>query len=335
MSLDADVIVDRRKLRRKLTFWRVLTLLLIVGGGAAAAVLFASEGIPWRGGHIARFTLSGFIGGTRHEVKTLDRIADSRNARALIVRIDSPGGTTAGSEALYDALRRVAAKKPVVAVVNTLAASGAYIAALGTDRIVVRRNALIGSVGVLYQWPEVSELLESLGVNIYEVKSAPLKAAPNYFEPPTAEARAVVEDLVRDAYGWFIGLVAERRGLDPQQTELVGNGRVFTGHQAMGLKLVDQIGGEDDAIAWLAASRGIAKDLPVRDWKPRGDGFGVEDLATRAISGALQRIGLGALASLFDPAVNPLARTGSLDGLLSVWHASRTGPGRQAPRAAP
>ena len=108
----------------------------------------------------------------------------------VIVHIDSPGGTTAGSEQLYDSLRAVAAKKPMVVVVDGLAASGGYIAAMAADHIVAQDTSLVGSIGVLFQYPNFTELLKTIGVKVEEVKSSPLKAAPNGFEPTSPEAHA-------------------------------------------------------------------------------------------------------------------------------------------------
>jgi len=334
MSFDADAIVDRRRLRRRLSFWRVLAVLGLLTGLIALGLVASGDRFGLRGAHIARYSVSGFIAGGRSEIETLDRMANNNGVRAVVVRIDSPGGTTAGAEALYGALRRIAAKKPVVAVVGTMAASGGYIAALGTDRIVARRNSLVGSVGVLYQWPEVTGLLGEIGVKVNEVKSAPLKAAPNPFEPATPEAVAVLQDLVRDAYGWFLGLVAERRNLSADEAGTVGSGRIFTGNQAVPLKLVDQIGGEEDAIAWLAASRGIDRGLPVRDWRPRNDGLGV-DFATRVLVWLLNKAGIGSLAGWLPLGGAPLGPAGSLDGLLSLWQAPGTDRGAEMLRAAP
>src|SRR5205814_6428227 len=167
------------------------------------------------------------------------KLAKSR-VKAVIVHIDSPGGTTAGSEQLHEALRRVAAAKPLVVVIDGLAASGGYIAAMSADYIVAQGTSLVGSIGVLFQYPNVSDLLKTIGVKVEEIKSSPLKAAPNGYEPTSAEARAAIEALVKDSYAWFRGIVKERRSMDDGLLEKVADGRVFTGHQALDLKLVDE-----------------------------------------------------------------------------------------------
>ena len=164
------------------------------------------------------------------------------------MHINSPGGTTAGSEQLYDALVRLKAKKPLVVVVEGLAASGGYITAIAADHIIAQQSSLVGSIGVLFQFPNFTELLKTVGVKVEEVKSSPLKAAPNGFEPTSPEARAALDALVKDSYAWFRGLVKERRGMDDASLEKVADGRVFTGRQAVELKLIDQLGDEKTAV---------------------------------------------------------------------------------------
>ena len=183
------------------------------------------------------------------------------------MHINSPGGTTAGSEQLYDALMRLKAKKPLVVVVEGLAASGGYITAIAADHIVAQQSSLVGSIGVLFQFPNFTELLKTVGVKVEEVKSSPLKAAPNGFEPTSPEARAAIDALVKDSYAWFRGLVKARRGMDDALLEKVADGRVFTGRQAVELKLVDAIGDEKAAVEWLVTQKNVKKDLPVRDYK--------------------------------------------------------------------
>ena len=184
-----------------------------------------------------------------------------------MVHIDSPGGTTAGSEQLHDALRKVAEAKPLVVVVDGLAASGGYMAAISGDHIVAQSTSLVGSIGVIFQFPNVSDLLKTVGVKVEEVKSSPLKAAPNGFEPTSPEARAALESIVRDSYAWFKDMVPTRRNLTGSALDQVSDGRVFTGRQAVDLKLVDELGDEQTAIAWLAKEKNIDAKTPVRDWK--------------------------------------------------------------------
>jgi protease-4 len=320
MSLDSDYLVDRRRMRRKVTFWRVLAFLAVLLAVLGLAVALGGRDL-FRAGQaqIARVKIDGVITGDQRTLDLLKRIRESNVVKAVLVEIDSPGGTVTGSEAVYSALREVAAKKPTVAVVDGLAASGGYIAAMGTDRIVARETSLVGSIGVLFQYPDVVGLLDKLGVKMEAIKSAPLKATPNPFEPTTPEQRAAVMSIIDSTYGWFKNLVTTRRGISGEQLAVVSDGRVWTGQQALPLKLIDEIGNEQTAIDWLAREKGLSKDLPVHEWKRQdvSGRFGLWSLA----AAALRQGGLSEAAAL----VGGLERAQDavrLDGLLTLWHPS-------------
>jgi protease-4 len=311
----ADHILDRSRLRRKLSFWRVLTVLAVVIALGAIAWRIGGASVSPTNKHIARVALSGVITGDRETLQLIERVGKSQ-AAGVIVAIESPGGTTTGAEKVYDELRRLAEKKPVVAVINSTGASGAYIAALGADRIVAHGNSLVGSIGVLFQYPNVTQALNTLGVKMEEIKSSPLKASPNPFQDSSVEARAAIEALVVDSYDWFRNLVRERRSLTEQELQVVADGRVFTGRQAVSVKLVDQLGTERDAIAWLENEKKIDKDLPVREWRrPSASGrWGVFSLASIA-----EVSGFPAVGALLRRAETTVEGA-SLDGLLALWH---------------
>jgi protease IV len=319
MSLDADAIVDRRRMRRKLTFWRVsaLTIALLALIAAAVALVPGSRLLP-RGDYIARIKVQGLIRGNQDRVTALERLGRSR-ARAVIVHIDSPGGTTAGSEQLYDSLRGLQAKKPMVVVVDGLAASGAYIAAISAEHIIAQDTSLVGSIGVLFQYPNFTEVLKTIGIQVEEIKSSPLKAAPNGFEPTSPAARAAIEAIVLDSYAWFKGLVKDRRKLDDAQLAAVDDGRVFTGRQGVGLKLVDSLGNEKTALAWLEKEKKVPAKTPVRDYslEPRFSELSFLHLA----AWTFEAVGLSAMAHRIEAwgAVQSIERL-NLDGLLALWH---------------
>jgi protease IV len=323
MALDADTIVDRRRMRRKLTFWRVFAILIVIGAvvavGAALRVPGTDVLTGQTSGSIARVTITGLIRGDQERVEALERLGKSR-ARAVIVHINSPGGTTSGSEQLHDSLMRLKEQKPLVVVVDGLAASGGYIAAVAADHIVALETSLVGSIGVLFQYPNVADLLKTLGVKIEEIKSSPLKAAPNGFEPTSPEARAAIESVVSDSYAWFKGMVKARRQLDDEMLQRVADGRVFTGRQGIPLKLVDELGDERTAIAWLAKEKNIDPKTPVRDYRLR-DRLGDLPFLHTAIVTSLDAVGLGSFARRFEEwgAVQAIERL-NLDGLLALWH---------------
>jgi protease IV len=317
MSMDAEAIVDRRRLRRKLSFWRVFSVLAliaaVVGLGLAATNRAA---VPVGQNHVARVSIDGFIGGSQATTDLLRRVGDARTVSGVVISVNSPGGTTTGAEELYRNIRRLAEKKPLVAFVDGTAASGGYITALAADRIVARETSLIGSIGVILQYPQVSGLLDKLGIGVEEVKSSPLKAEPSGFRPTSPEARQALQNVVNDTYEWFKGLVGSRRHFNPDELARVSDGRVFNGRQALALKLVDELGSERDAIAWLEREKGVKTDLPVRDWEPRRSpdfsfwtwaAFSAELLGFESLAPHLRRLGVS-------------IDTARLDGLLAVWH---------------
>jgi protease IV len=323
MSLDADYIVDRRRMRRKLTFWRVFAVVIAVAAIAGlASVLSGTQRFGEAGsGQIARITISGLIRGDTERVEALETLGKS-GVVGVIVHVDSPGGTTAGSEQLYDALRRLAEKKPTIVVVDGMAASGAYIAAMAGDHIIAMDTSLVGSIGVLFQYPNFTDLLKTVGVKVEEVKSSPLKAAPNGFEPTSPEATAALDAIVKDSYAWFRGIVQGRRHIEGDALDRVADGRVFTGRQAVGLKLVDEIGNERTAVDWLVKTKGIDADTAVRDYRLRSrlENLSFLHLGSVAI---LDTLGLHTLARQIEETgtLDSVDRL-NLDGLLALWHPS-------------
>lgn len=319
MTLSADQIVDRRTLRRRISLWRVIAFLAIAAaliGGIAA--LAGPDGLPgFKRQQIARISISGFITENRKQLEMIDEVAKSPAVRGVIVSIDSSGGATTGGEALYEALRRLAEKKPTVATMGTVGASAAYMAAIATDRVIARRTTITGSIGVIFQYPEIGGLLEQLGIDIEEIKSSPLKAAPSIFKPASPPAIAVIDGIVRDTYGWFVDIVAERRALDRSDALTLADGRIFTGRQALDAGLIDEIGGEEAALDWLA-SEGVDRALPVEDWRPSSDGRGFlsADLAILWIARQLGLAPDGLAGGVLGELVPERLK---LDGLLSVW----------------
>jgi protease IV len=284
---------------------------------ALIAMALAFRSFSGAGGqaHIARVKIDGLITGRQETLDILAEIEKSR-ASAVVLRINSGGGTTSGSEALYNAVLKLSAKKPVIAVIDGIGASGAYMTALGAERILSNGSAIVGSIGVIAQMPNVSRLLNTLGVNVEAIRSSPLKAMPSGIEPTTQEARAALEASVMDTYRWFRDLVGQRRSLTGEALDQVSDGRVFTGRQALGLKLVDELGGEKEAVAWLEKEKGIASNLRVVEYKPESQRSGIPGL------GLLHRLatmlGLPVPQMVDDAALGLLGPKG-LEGLVSVW----------------
>jgi len=313
----ADDLIDRRRLRRKVTFWRVAALLIL-----AAAVIGFSSWI-YRGDftgqaadHIAKVKIEGTITQDEELIKRLETIRKSPRVKGVILSIDSPGGTTVGGESIYEEVRKVAGDKPVVAEVGTLAASAGYMIASAADHIVARKTSIVGSIGVLIQYPDVSGLMDKLGVKLEEVKSSPLKASPSPFKPTNDDERAMVRKLILDSYDWFVGIVAERRKMTREQAQALADGSIFTGRQGLANGLIDAVGGEAEAIDWLK-SKGVDDKLDVVEWKDteRRGGFLFSKTMAKTIASAL---------GLPDAGGDVIHELGAdrlfLDGLVSVWH---------------
>lgn len=298
MALDVDALMDRRRLKRQVHIWRMLAILLAV---AAILAIGARAAIETRS-YVARITVSGVIVEDRKRNKALDEAANDADVKALIVVINSPGGTVVGAEQLYKRLQDVAKKKPVVVTMGTLATSAGYYIAVGADRIFAHEGTITASIGVIFQATDMTVLLEKIGIKVEAIKSGSVKASPNPFEKTSPEARAVIDALVKDSFDQFLGLVRERRKLNDDQVKAIADGRVVTGRQARALGLVDELGGEDEARAWLAREKKIARGLKVKDIDPK-DGFEWSELLG-GVFGWRREIG---------------ARL-ALDGLISLWH---------------
>ena len=302
MAIDADILTDRRRLKRRVFYWRTLAIVVAVALGIAAFGQFEGLGGLGRADYIARLSVTGVIVDDERRHQALARIAGDDNAKALIVRIDSPGGTVVGGEALHASIRAVAEKKPVVAVMGQLATSAGYMIAVAADRIFAREGTITGSIGVIMQTTEVTGLLDKLGIVTEAIKSGPLKAAPSPLEPMTPEVRRVTQALVSEIHQMFVSMVARRRPIGVEELRPLTDGRVFTGATAVKNGLIDGIGGEAEAKTWLQEEKNIAPDLDVREIKPRREVERWFDLLD-----TLHR------KTMFSERL-------TLDGLVSVWH---------------
>ncbi len=317
MSLETEAVLDRRRLRRKLGIWRSLAIIAVVAVLAAIAAFTADDGALIGKSQIARVTISGVISEDRRQLKMLRKIAKADHVKGVILAINSPGGTTTGAEALFEGIRALAQNKPVVAQFGTVAASAAYITGLACDYIVARSNTITGSVGVIMQWPELSGLLDKIGVKINEIKSGPLKAEPSPFKPIPPEAREISQEMIAEGQRWFIRLVEQRRNIKVDNVPGLRKGRVYLGRAALKYKLIDELGGEQKAIEWMVQRRQVAAGTKVVDWKPEN---------------TLEWNFAGATAAFFSDVIIATAREVgksttadgqvgalTLDGLVSMW----------------
>ncbi len=304
MSLETDLLLDRRRLKRRLLFWRGLTVLAVLAAIVVGARL--GEGAGGGGGdHVTRLTVSGIITDNRKLTERIAALAKNDHVKALVVAIDSPGGTVGGGEGIYRALSEVAEKKPVVAVMRGVAASAGYMIAMPASRIFARESTITGSIGVKLETAEVSGLMRTLGITAETFASGPLKDQPAVTHPTSPEGRAVLQGLVSDMYDQFVEMVAHGRKMEMATARRLADGRAYTGRQALRLNLIDAIGGEAEARAWLAAERQVPATLPIRDMPQQNLAERLLDPGGESILGNLWK-------SVFSQRV-------TLDGAWAIW----------------
>lgn len=324
MTMSADEIIDRRRLRRKLTFWRVAAFLVLAGLiFAIASASGAFERFTKRASdHIARVEIAGMITNDEDMLELLGKLKKRRQVKAVILDISSPGGSTVGGETLHKAVLELAKEKPVVTSVGTLAASAGYMIASASDHIIAHRSSIVGSIGVLIQYGDASELLDKLGVNIDAVKSSPLKAEPSPFSPASEAAKEMLAGVVADSYDWFVDLVAERRGFSPAKARQLADGSIFTGAQSLENGLIDEIGDQETARKWLVENRNISEDLKILEWEPDSEGSSAGFPNPAAFAAVARLLGLDIDKNAATQLQEYLSRRLFLDGLVSLMHTS-------------
>ena len=248
--------------------------LIALGVGAAVLVVFVvtiwlliavtDDGLPG-GAKVAVVEVEGIIGGdaargldTDGVIRVLGEYRDDPAVRAVVLRINSPGGVVAPTQEIFTAVRRLReAKKPVVASLGSVAASGGYYVAVAADRIYASPGTLTGSIGVVMQLANLEGLLKKVGVEYVVVKAGAYKDVGNMARAMTPEERRILQSLLDDVYDQFISAVADGRGLDPQAVRAFAEGRIYSGRQAQSLKMVDDLGGLEDAIEAAAKMAGL------------------------------------------------------------------------------
>lgn len=316
-SMNAQSLVERRKLRRSRSVWRALAVLLFVGVivGLLAQFTGVADRLVGRGEHVARVELDGFIDFDDPFIALLEDLEEDDDVKAVILEINSPGGVAVAGETIYTQLRALGETKPLVAVIEGIGTSAAYLAASASEHIVARNGSIVGSIGVLAQFPDVSELLDTVGVDMYEVRSGELKAQPSIFSPPSEEALAELEQLIASNYDWFVDQIEERRGLDGAVIRGF-EGTVFTGSRGVEMGLVDAIGGEDAAMAYLTETHSLDTEMDVLNRRP-------ERPMSLAGPTAMARLafGQGGQVTLDADGMREALRDAMLlDGILSLWH---------------
>lgn len=252
---------------KKMRFWRLIAVLLLVG-----AVIFLSGRDKNKlssssflgGGYIGRIHIDGMIIDEQDYSKKIRKLADDNSLKAVIVSVDSPGGTTVDSQRLYEALLKLKEKKPMVIQMENVAASGGYIVSLAGNHIIASGNTITGSVGVIMQSPEISGLMEKFGVGLNEIRTTSLKGEPSLYYPMSPAAKENLTAMVEDSYAWFKGMVKENRPkMSKKNFEVATTGAVFSGRQALKLGLIDELGSEEESLNWLKKNHKIDDKLEI------------------------------------------------------------------------
>jgi len=263
-KLFSDYLLDRKFLKRKLSIWRNIALVLI----AIFSINYISKKYsPSSIGsdYIATVELYGEIFDNDKRDKVLRSLAKNDKVKAVIIKIDSVGGDLYSSEKVYGLIKNISAKKPVVAVVESYAASGAYMAAMATNQIFAGNTSLVGSVGAISMTPDISELAKKIGIKVNVIKSGPLKAQPLPFEAITPEAKQHVQDLIDKSYKIFSSILLKERADAQHHLQKISSGAIFFGNESIELGLIDQIGDEENALDYLEKEKKISKSLPVKN----------------------------------------------------------------------
>jgi protease-4 len=299
MSFDTDMVIDRRRLKRRLIFWRIFGVLAVV---AALSSTFGQFDFVGNKEQIARLNIDGIIINDPLRDKKLDQISKASHVKALILVINSPGGTFTGGENLYHSLRKFSQEKPVVALMGGTATSAAYMAAIAADHIIAGHGTITGSIGVLLQTANFTELMNKVGIKSVIVKSGSMKAQPNPMEPFSDDARAVTASIIKDFFDIFVGMVIDRRKMDKSTAYKLADGRIYSGGQALSNGLIDALGREPDALKWLVDEHKISEKIPIVDVKIDYK----EDKWHELFGNNIRK-------ALFSEILR-------LDGMLSLWH---------------
>jgi protease-4 len=252
-----------RSLLKGLGILCLLILIFFVGiffytyfTGGEAGVLTALGGDA-----VGVVQVEGAINDSRDAIESLKQFGDSKGVKAVVVRIDSPGGGVAPTQEIYEEIEKLRKKKPVVASLGGMAASGGYYIASACDQVVSNPGTLTGSIGVIMELGNIEELMKKIGVQGYSIKSGANKDIGSPLKPLSPEGKAILQALVNNVHGQFVGAVAKGRKMSEEKVRELADGRVYSGEQAKGLGLVDLLGNMEDAVA-EAAKRGGIKGKP-------------------------------------------------------------------------
>lgn len=267
MVIDSDILLERGRLKRRVKTWRLLTITIATALIITVTGTYVKTPLPHHSDYIAYVDISGIINPSREIIQSLEDIGEDQNAKAVLLAIESPGGTAVGGEMLYESVARIQQQKPVVALMHNIATSAGYMVALPAERIYAHKGTITGSIGVILQSPNVSELSQKIGITMDTVKTGQLKGEPSPFDQMSPEGREVMQAMVNNFYDFFVQTILDNRPIQREQLLSLADGRVFTGLQAQQYNLIDAIGGENEALAWLHKQKDIDPAIKVRKVK--------------------------------------------------------------------
>jgi len=266
------------KNRDKIIIAVIVIAVLVMFGVASMVFLFAvgsSDGLSIDSysftGRVAIVDVKGVIESSEDVVRQIRKYEDDSSVKALVLRVDSPGGGVAASQEIYDQLLKFKLSgKPVIVSMGSVAASGGYYVACAADKIFANPGTVTGSIGVIYSFPVMKELFEKVGVEWEVIKSGKLKDTGNFSRRMTADERAMLQSVIDDTYDQFINVVADAREMDIEEVRKLSDGSIFSGRQAVELNLIDTLGSYEDAIAeagYKADLGGDPKTIKERQYK--------------------------------------------------------------------
>jgi protease-4 len=268
------------------------TILWVVAAGLGAMVLmnvFFPDLDLSSEDRIAVIRIEGVIMDSHTTIGELKRFSETSSVKAIVLRIDSPGGGVVPSQEIYDAVRQVRSKtgKTVIASMGNVAASGGYYIAAATDRIMANPGTLTGSIGVIMETANVEGLLQKIGVEGVVIKSGKFKDVGSPLRKMSEEERGLMQAVMDDVHKQFIEAVAEGRSMELTEAQALADGRIFTGRQAKAVKLVDDLGNLDDAIQLAADTAGIEGEPKIVEPRRR---FSVRDLLESQFAGLFPKL---------------------------------------------
>ncbi|WP_161982818.1 signal peptide peptidase SppA [Candidatus Deianiraea vastatrix] len=224
-------------------------------------------------GFVAHIAIEGVIHKDKDIYDSLVKIESNDSIKAVILSINSPGGSVEPSERIFQLIRKIDEKKPVVVCMESVAASGGYMIAVAGRHIFAMNSTITGSIGVYTQSLEIVELAQKLGIKMNYIKTSPIKGSPHMFEKISDDVIKMEQDLITQMHDLFKNIVAERRGMTKQEVDFISQGQIFTGMSALKYRLIDEIGNENDALKWLIDQKLVSKDIKMSEihLKPEKD----------------------------------------------------------------